>query len=183
MDAYPPPPPGGASAVNRPKNNPPDWPSPPPSSSSSTATAATPPTFAPSVTSPNSASPIRRRPLPQNASSVIPSRRPSRPSNSSLSFQGEELASPAREEVSRAVLPPSPSFEDTLPFVPRNLDRYETGWPLSFHLAARPLHLDSVIGAFLLELRVLTICTLRFRQISSPEIRTSFEHRLFVFRV
>ncbi|RMJ22884.1 hypothetical protein PHISP_06251 [Aspergillus sp. HF37] len=129
MDVSPPPPPGASSAANRPTTNPPSWPSPPLSISSPSAAAATPPSFAPAVTTPNSATPVRRKPLPQNVSPVIPSNQPARPPALSLPSQGEEdLAGPGpaspTKEVPPAALPPSPSYDDTLPFVPRDLDRF-----------------------------------------------------------
>ncbi|KAE8376284.1 hypothetical protein BDV26DRAFT_265821 [Aspergillus bertholletiae] len=105
------------------------WPSPPPSASSTTA-----PPYPPfPVTSPTTASPVRRKPLPQNAAAVIPPRRPE--SSYSASFPGG--VSPADPPIpvtgvsdvqnhSRSTLSQSSASlfaEDLSLFVPRDLDR------------------------------------------------------------
>ncbi|KAF7589050.1 hypothetical protein BBP40_004797 [Aspergillus hancockii] len=104
------------------------WPSPPPSASSTTA----PPYPVPSVTSPTASSPVRRKPLPQNASAVIPPRR----SESSTSFPGGDtpadspiLVTSASDVKNHSPSLPHPSFsvaapEDPSLFVPRDLDRF-----------------------------------------------------------
>lgn len=120
-------PPGGASAAYH-ANDHRLSPSPPLSTTSSTA--ATPPTLAPSDIPPNSAPPVRRKPLPQNAAPMIPSHH--RPG--SRSSEGDALpvhSSSGKEVTSPAVLPPSPTYDDTLPFVPRDLDRYAREIPSS----------------------------------------------------
>ncbi|KAE8394283.1 hypothetical protein BDV23DRAFT_147595 [Aspergillus alliaceus] len=110
------------------------WPSPPPSASSTTA----PPHPLPSFTSPTTTtSPVRRKPLPQNASAVIPLRRSESSSGSTASFPGG--VSPADPPIpvtstsdvknhSRPTLSQSsfsvPEQADPSLFVPRDLDRF-----------------------------------------------------------
>ncbi|RJE19434.1 hypothetical protein PHISCL_08237 [Aspergillus sclerotialis] len=116
-----PPPPGPVSAAYHPDDRRLDWPSPPLSTSSSTAA----PPHEPSTAAPNSVPPVRRKPLPQDASSMIPSHRPESPS--SFSSRGETPhahSGPGKEIFSPLALPPSPTYDETLPFVPRDLDRF-----------------------------------------------------------
>lgn len=131
MDAASPssPPPGIETAAYH-SNDRLNWPSPPPSTASPTAapTATDEPT---ADAAPNPVPPVRRKPLPQNASSMIPPNRPGSPS--SFSSQGEAPhahSGRGKEIFSPIALPPSPTYDDTLPFVPRDLDRYDLG--LSF---------------------------------------------------
>ncbi|KAE8152796.1 hypothetical protein BDV25DRAFT_52701 [Aspergillus avenaceus] len=115
------------------------WPSPPPSASSTT------PPHHPSVTSPTIASPVRRKPLPQNASGLITPRRPE--SLSIASFPGDEApadppipvtgASDVQKHSSHSS-PPGSALEDPSLFVPRDLDSIPHGGQ-----PAPPLRIDT----------------------------------------
>ncbi|PIG87803.1 hypothetical protein AARAC_008915, partial [Aspergillus arachidicola] len=121
------------------------WPSPPPSASSTTAPHTSIPVISPTTTSP-----VRRKPLPQNAAAVIPPRRSE--SSSSASFSGG--VSPADPPIpvtsvsdvqkhSRSTLSQSSGLvpaEDPSLFVPRDLDRRVTANPTLFLATLRLPH-------------------------------------------